>query len=94
MFRSPISVRKLRSSDLGRSKSSFQSPERTARCGRGPTTRPNGPRNSRGGGLRQEEALLAKAGVAVGLQIGDDLGGGSVGETEPAFSGQVMKDLD
>ena len=31
------------------------------------------------GSLREEEALLAKSGVAVGLQVGDDLRGGKVG---------------
>src|SRR5688572_20197110 len=44
--------------------------------------------------LRQEKALLAEAGVAVGFQIGHDLRGGSVGWTQLILSGQVLEDLD
>jgi hypothetical protein len=38
--------------------------------------------------------LLAEAGVTVGLQIGDDLRGWSVGGPELAVGGQILKDLD
>ena len=44
--------------------------------------------------LREEKALLAKPGVAIGLQIGDDLRGRKVGRSQLTMCVQVLEELD